>query len=280
MGVMASDHTIMNLQAPATAPHGLSEIPPDLTTPPVTDGAPAAGRRVRQVHPGFVKTGVYHALYLPEDWIPGRRYPMIVEYAGNQSGSSLGTVEGSNLGYGISGGKGIIWLCLPFVDTRKMENALHWWGDVAATVEYCKTTVQRVCFEYGGDPDAVILAGFSRGAIACNYIGLHDDAIAALWRGFICHSHYEAGQEWIPYPGNDRAGAPARLARLKGRPQFISHEKQVEPGTVEFLRSRCPDGKFTFFSLRYPEHTDTWVLRDVPERKVVRKWLQETVSHV
>ena len=43
---------------------------------------------------------------------------------------------------------------------------------------------------------AVILCGFSRGAIGVNYIGLHDDQIAALWAGFITHDHYDGVLEW------------------------------------------------------------------------------------
>src|SRR5581483_6333694 len=39
----------------------LSSVAPDLTTPPMTDGEPAAGRRVRQTTPGWEGTGVHHA---------------------------------------------------------------------------------------------------------------------------------------------------------------------------------------------------------------------------
>jgi hypothetical protein len=46
----------------------------------------------------------------------------------------------------------------------------------------------------------VFIAGFSRGAIACNFIGLRDDEIASLWCGFVVHSHYEGVRDW---PGSD-----------------------------------------------------------------------------
>ena len=85
---------------------------------------------------------------------------------------------------------------MPFVDKKNGRNATTWWGDVRATVGYCKATVLRTCEEFGGDPSNVFIAGFSRGAIACNYIGLHDDEIASLWRGFICHSHYDGVRKW------------------------------------------------------------------------------------
>lgn len=256
----------------------LSSFPQDLATPPVTEGRPGPGLRVRQALPGYEGTAVHHTLYLPVDWEPGLRFPVIVEYAGNCYGSSPGTVEGSNLGYGLSGGRGFIWACLPFVDTVTLENTRHWWGDVGATRDYAKQAVSLICTHYGGDPAAVILAGFSRGAIACNYIGLHDESIAGLWRAFICHSHYDAGQDWIPYAGYERAGAPARLTRLEGRPQLISHEKRVEPDTLAFLKRHAPDGHFTILPLPFADHTDTWVLRESPGREAARAWLR-TVIH-
>lgn len=249
-------------------------VQPDLVTPSVTDHAPAPGKRVRQFNENYSGTEVYHLLYLPTDWVKGREYPVIVEYAGNQWKSSPGTVEGSNLGYGISGGKGAIWICMPFVDPKNRANALTWWGDVDATVDYCRQTVRRVCEEYGGDSSNVFLAGFSRGAIACNFIGLHDDDIASLWRGFICHSHYEGVRTW---PGITPEGARERLRRLKGRPQFISHEESVEP-TKQYLTKALPNGNFTFLALPFQSHTDAWVLRDIPERNTLREWFKNTLT--
>jgi hypothetical protein len=258
----------------------MMRVPQDLTPPPMMDAQPAPGRRVRQVAPGFAGTAVYHALDLPVDWESGRKYPVIVEYAGNRWRTCTGTPEGSSLGYGVSGGRGFVWVCMPFVDTQSRQNALTWWGDVEATVGYCRETVSSICDEYGGDESAVLLAGFSRGAIACNYIGLHDDDIGSLWRGFICHSHYDGVREW-PYPGSDRDAAAARLMRLKGRPQFISQEISEElplDMTRRYLLEVCPEGDFTFVDLPFREHTDTWVLRDTPERGALRTWVQEALG--
>jgi hypothetical protein len=141
---------------------------------------------------------------------------------------------------------------------------------VEATVEYCKKTVRRICDEYGGDSSAIFLAGFSRGAIACNYIGLHDDEIASLWRGFICHSHYDGVRNW-GYAGSDRKAAAVRLKRLGTRPQWISHESSVDE-TRNYLKRAHPDGNFTFQAMPFADHTDDWVLRDIPQRTAVRKW--------
>jgi hypothetical protein len=257
----------------------IGSVEPDLTVPTVTAEVPAAGRRVRMTLPSYTGTDVHHALYLPTDWQAGKRFPVIVEYAGNGAYSnrygdvSEGTVEGSRLGYGASGGKGFIWVCAPYVSPDRLRNQPTWWGDVEATVSYCTGVVAEVCSQYGGDPAAVFIAGFSRGSLACNYIGLHNDAVAALWRGFICHSHYDGVRAWS-YPASDRAAAAARLARLKGRPQFISQEGSIK-GTQEYLKAACPDGRFTFAPIPYRNHTDAWTLRDIPERAALRAWLTE-----
>ena len=254
----------------------LGTIPQDLLTPEVQSGPPAPGRRVKQVLSEYLGTGVHHLLYLPTDWESGKLYPVIVEYAGNQWKTSAGTVEGSNLGYGISGGRGVIWVCIPFVDTERGENALTWWGNPSATVDYCVKTVKTVCTELGGDESAVFLAGFSRGSIACNSIGLRNDEIAALWRGFICHSHYDGVRLW-PYVDCGSKPAAERLDRLGGRPQFISHEMEVGE-TRNYLRTAQPKGDFTFLSLPFPNHTDTWVLRNIPARRTVRKWFHRVLQ--
>lgn len=250
----------------------------DLSTPAMEAyRPPAAGHRVRVVGAGYEDTDVHHCLYLPTDWNAAGKYPVIVEYSGNgpyhnQIGDTCsGKVEDCNLGYGISGGKGFIWVCLPFISKDHKRNQLQWWGDVGATVEYCKMVVAEVCRDFGGDPKSVFLAGFSRGSIACNFIGLCDDEIARLWRGFICHSHYDGVRKW-GYAGSDRDSAAVRLSRLGDRPQFISQERSVE-ATRKYLATACPDGNFTFQTLAFRNHTDTWVLRDTQERQAVRRWL-------
>jgi len=245
----------------------------DLVPPDVSTGSPSSGNRVTQQLPDYVGTDIHHLLYLPTDWRPGGDYPVIVEYAGNRWKTSPGTVEGSNLGYGISGGRGVIWVSMPFVNLEDGRNADTWWGDTDATVAYCKQVVKIVCREFGGNKQEVFLAGFSRGAIACNYIGLHDDEISALWKGFICHSHYDGVREW-PYEGSDRKSASERLSRLGNRAQFISHEGSVEE-TRDYLRAAYPEGRFTFLPLPISEHTDRWVLREMQARKKLRRWFRQ-----
>ena len=263
----------------------LATVPEDLQVPGVVKEPASAGRRVQQTTTGWEGTAVHHAFYLPVDWKPGGAYPVLVEYAGNGGYKNAfgdvsdGTVGGSRLGYGLSAGRGCIWLCLPFINIKDGEksNATTWWGDVAETKRYSIATVRAVGRDWSGDARAVILCGFSRGSIACNYIGLHDDEIAGLWRGFFCYSHYDGVNTRWPYPDADVASARVRLQRLAGRPQFISMEKSVDP-IRDYLGKTGVTGDFTFVTIPFRNHNDAWVLRDIPERQAARDWLQRVLS--
>lgn len=260
----------------------LSSVPTDLVVPPVTDGAPGRGRRVRLQFDDLRGTTIHHTLYLPPDWSDAKRHPVIVEYAGNgpyadeHGDTNSGWMADARLGWGIGGGTDFIWLNLPYVAPDHRSEQRQWWGDRAATVAYCKRAVAQACADFAGDPAAVVLAGFSRGAIACNYIGLADDNIAGLWRASITHSHYDGARLW-GYPEDDPASAITRLRRLAGRPQHISHEHDVGP-IRSWIESTGVNGDFTCVTIPFRNHTDGWVLRDLPERRRLRQWLARALG--
>jgi hypothetical protein len=260
----------------------LRTVPADLNVPALSEGAPAAGKRVKHWLKEYEGTQLYHVLYLPTDWKQGARFPVIVEYAGNGGYSnrfgdvSLGVPEGSKLGYGISAGKGYLWLCVPYVGAGRTNVCTRWWGDVDATLDYCRKAVRMVCEQYGGDFAAVVLTGFSRGAIACGYLGLHNDEVARLWRAFIPYSHYDGMQPW-PYPASDTASAYARMKRLNGRPTFFVHEC---PGDVarKFLDASGVTAPFTLQPAPFRNHNNEWILRDTPARSALRNWLKTVLG--
>ncbi len=259
----------------------ISSVPADLVVPPLSEGSPAAGKRVIQ--------GL-HVLYLPADWKAGTKWPVIVELAGNGGYTnkygdvSTGRPEGSNLGYGLSAGRGFIWLCAPYLNTKGDKVAIKWWGDAPAydpqpTLKYLRDTVRSVCRDFGGDESKVVLCGFSRGAIACNYLGLHDDETAKPWCGFLAYSHYDSVKQW-PYPGSDREAALARLKRLGNRPQFICGEGTNAQETERYLRPLLPNADLTFLSTGFRNHNDAWTLRPCPAREKAREWLRRvTATH-
>lgn len=192
-------------QQPANNNPDLLTIAPDLENPVISTGNPAPGKQVVQSLPAYAGTEVAHTLYLPTDWSPGKRFPVFIEYHGNTR-----RVTGRDgLGYGLSGGKGFIWAVLPYVGPDHKSDVAVWWGDVEATVAYAKEAVPAICRRWGGDPAQVILIGHSRGAIACNYIGLHDDQIARLWQAMIAVSHYDDGHvAWGMTPKDQQRAAP------------------------------------------------------------------------
>lgn len=262
----------------------MSTIPPDLVVPPVTLDEPAAGKRVFYRLPGDPDSVPELVLYLPTDWTPEKSYPVLIEFAGNGNYKnaygdvSTGRPEGSQLGYGLSGGEGYLWVCLPFLNYAGDGLAITWWGDAPqhrpdATVAYVKRAVPEICRLFSGDPDKVILCGFSRGALACNAIGLSDDEVATLWCGFFCYSHYDGVREQWPFAGANRKSARMRLLRLGGRPQFICQENSVD-ATRQYLENTGVKGDFTFLETGFRNHNDGWILRPSPARDAARAWLE------
>ena len=284
-------------------------IPPDLENPAITSGEPTPGKMVLQSLPAYAGTEVAHTLCLPADWAPGKRFPVIIEYLGNK-----GRVrDNKGIGYALSGGKGFIWAVLPFVSADGKRDMDLWWGDVNATVAYAKEAVPAICRQWGGDPAQVILVGYSRGAIACNYIGLHDDEIAKLWRAIIAASHYDDGHtSWGMTPEEQRR-APERLRRLGKTPQLVCGEYSSRSlrgtpgklrelikeknlttfaaaraelglapitkleGTRQFIAQHHPKGNCTIVNLPWVNHETTVLHRDTPERRQVRDWLQQVL---
>lgn len=261
----------------------------DLSTPVMTTEPAGIGKRVRQVAPEYEGTDVYHSLYLPTNWKAGGKYPVIVEYTGNKfpPGKGSGEVKDANLGFGMSGGKDFIWVVMPYVQNGRKENTVTWWGDKQATVDYCKMNLPRICNEFGGDPEKVIVCGFSRGAIGCSYIGLADGEIASLWRAIFTHDHFDGHRKW-GYPDSDRASALARLARLKGRPVLVGGE-HASGVRDQFLKEHLDLADFTFLDVpttkifQIPEgvflhsHTDLWMHRESKYRQQARDWLMSVI---
>ena len=99
-------------------------------------GVPAPGKRfLLQLEESQGADDLYHLLYLPTDWRPDASWPLVVEYPGNGGyanelgDTSDGTMEGCMMGYGLSEGRGFLWLCPPIVG-QDQKHAIQWWGDI------------------------------------------------------------------------------------------------------------------------------------------------------
>jgi len=258
-------------------------------------GTPAPGKRVSVTEPEYIGTDVHHSLYLPSHFAGQSKQPLIVEFTGNlyPAVGSTGRVEDAHLGYALTLGRDFIWVVLPFVAKDHQQNEVRWWGDEDATVAYAKVCLPRIIEKYQIDPNRVILCGFSRGAIAASYIGLHDEEIAKLWSAFFTTSHFDGVREW---PGTAwgtplekyRAAAVARLQRVKGRPWWVGEDNTVDDIAAFLKESGLSGDNFLFrpmpMNQYFPQiptpwfinaHTDMWPLFDTPISQQARDWVRK-----
>ena len=262
----------------------LRTIPPDVSVPQAKAGAAAAGRRT------FVRlegqpAEICYVLSLPDGWDPTRRWPLFVELPGNggyrdaNGDRCSGLPEDCAMGHGLTEGRDWIWVCLPFLNGDGSAIARQWWGDApehdpAATLRFWRAALGDVQRRFLASPETVVLAGFSRGSIACNALGLHDDDTAAMWTAFLPCSHYDGVRSW-PFPGSDRAAAERRLRRLGSRPQLIMGEGRQTEATRDYLASTgIAMDQCTLLSTGFRNHSDRWALRPSAARSQARAWLQ------
>lgn len=274
------------------------DSPETLSIPPLSAGSPAPGKRAKVTPPEYAGTEVFHTVYLPDTWKRGgQRLPIIFEYTGNYypAAGSTGEPEDAGLGFGLSGGK-FIWVSLPYISKDHKDNAVTWWGDDQATVAYAKLNVPRIIKAYHADPRAVVLCGFSRGAIGVNYIGLHDDEIAGLWTAFVTHDHFDGvrqwgGTEWGSPLQKYRQEALKRLQRVGRRPYLVS-ENGKKRETEGYVTSALRDvSNFTFSYVGTEEalgafpnafakhaHNDRWLLRPSAYRSTTWTWMNTVMQ--
>ena len=245
--------------------------------PPLTAGPPSPGAYVKVVAPEYAGKGVYHGLYLPPDWEPGKRWPVIVESPCNKYQGFLGKVDDTRLGYHLAGCRSYIVLVFPYIQAE--ANLDSGWGEVPAAVAYWDLNLRRTLAEFGGDPGAVIGAGFSRGAISTSYVGLHTELIADHWLGFFMHSHADVVTNLTPDQG---AGSATRMGRVDGRAALLSWGAAGDGGVVNSQKGVALLTSFgdpvTTFAVPGVGHTDAWIIDDPASRATVQDWLFTTVA--
>lgn len=264
---------VRNLTTTGEAP-AWKRPPGRIDVPAVEDSAPAVGKRVRYRLPGDETSAIYSVLNLPSGWQPGKTYPVIVEYPGNVFYSpacySTGLPDQCVIGYGMTKGRGAICLGMPFVDRSAGGIVEDGWGNADETADYAMRTVAEICGKFGGDPENMILTGFSRGAIACGYIGLRDDRIAALWKGFHACQHYDGGG----WRGATLPGAIARAARFRGKAVFQTDNPQNKYQPVmDAMKS-----KVTWAQSGLGFHSTAMFLDDRPSTRQLREWFWQLVD--
>ena len=124
---------VLALQNLVLAENNLNQVQALWTVPEISHGVPAPGKRfLLQLEESKGADDLYHLLYLPTDWRPDASWPLVVEYPGNGGyanelgDTSDGTMEGCIMGYGLSEGRGFLWLCPPIVG-QDQKHAIQWW---------------------------------------------------------------------------------------------------------------------------------------------------------
>lgn len=250
---------LFSIRAVGDAPPEKPDTSKRVRVPEITTQSPAPGRRVWRTLPAFASTELRQVLTLPNNWKSGAKFPVIVEYTGNEFYHkfchSTGLTEQGTMAYGLARGKDFICLNLPFVSTDGQREQHSGWGDESKTIDYCLAALRDVFDHFGGDPGAVILTGFSRGQIAMNFLGLRNDRIAGVWRAFVGDN---PGRKWTGGNGwnNSHVGWDERAARMNDRPWFDEHP-QFGSGV----------------------HVDVEYLEDYESTVNTRSWLREVLKN-
>jgi lysophospholipase L1-like esterase len=266
-----------------------TDVTPDRFPLPLTWEAPATGKRSLIRAPGYEQTEAYHVVSLPTDWQSGRKYPIYVEWTGNGGYAdpcgeqTNGRPESGRLAIGLAGNDGAIVVQLPYLNAAGTANVATWWGSSPehrpdSTLKYATAALDEVIAKWGGDPQRIVLVGFSRGAIAVNALGLANDDIAPRWKAMVAFSHYDGVRTW-PFADSARASAIERLKRLGDRPQFIVSEPMPNGSGLEateaYLREQAPQAPREFLPSGFRDHSDGWALRPGATRDRIRERLAE-----
>ena len=167
-------------------------------------------------------------------------------------------------------GRGAVCLGLPFVDRAGGKVVENGWGNADETADYAVRMVDEVCSRFGGDRENTVLTGFSRGAIACGYIGLRNDSIALLWKGFHACQHYD-GDGWN---GATLQGALERGARFRGKAVFqTDNPREKFQAVMDVMNARV-----TWANSGLGFHSTAMFLDDRPSTKQLRAWFWTLVE--
>jgi fermentation-respiration switch protein FrsA (DUF1100 family) len=152
---------------------------------------------------------------------------------------------------------------------------------------YLHAALQQTFSLYGGDPDRVVITGWSRGAIATGALGLHDDATSSLFKAFIPYSHLDGDCGWVDQGdtvANSDQALHDRWERLDGRPMLYLGECAVatEDGPAWLTKlglngSHATSG-MEFMTTGWANHNDAWVLRNSTARTYMRQWLKRVLT--
>jgi hypothetical protein len=242
-----------------------------LTVPPLSNGAPSAGARVR------VAIGsINYSLYLPTNYNVNGSYPVIFELPPNEVGGYFsGNVDSIVLGYGLTTGKDYIWVGAPFLNTDGSAVQTTWWGNgletgsIDSTVSLWKKIVHDIGTNYHADTTKMLLCGFSRGAIATSYIGLSGQ-LRNYWAGFFDYAHMDVLSGCTTrysYVGQRKTFASVGTLDVGAQPTTDSGAK-----ILKYFGSPVTEYRIAGYS-----HDPKWILSDTSKLSKIARAFTRTV---
>ena len=255
---------------------------------------PYAGMRVRRVAPGYSATNIYHTIYLPPEYVSGKKYPLIFETPCNPvTNVYTGLPDDTGSGYGAQYGSQVIWVMAPYVDSQGQNMRSTWWGrgatdgayrygPISPTIAYWDSIIRECRDSFNIDTGNILNMGFSRGAYGSSAIGMSDSAtsdtnISKRWKALF----WISGFDGVGYTnGSD---AILNYGRLKGRVPQIRWGN----GGGDVNATYCVNGCTYFQTHGLPydsasipgyNHDPTWIDSNWSYATNIRTWVDSLFS--
>ena len=246
-----------------------------LNVPPVQEGLPMPGKRVK-VH---LTQDVYYTLYLPHDYDSFKRWPVLFESPCNATGTKptdySGLPDDAYMSYGLSLGHGYIWVGAPYIDETGKQISVFWWGGflkntigIENTVKYWLEILKDLNHRFPIDNEAIILGGFSRGAIGALHIGNWNNEISQKWCAYFTHDHFDSDSYGAGYSIRVSRIRKKKILMTGGQNSYASYVYQAYLDLIKYSIDA------TYMMIPNQGHTMDWILEDYsPEASAARYWL-------
>ncbi|MBS0586157.1 MAG: hypothetical protein JSR76_07680 [Verrucomicrobia bacterium] len=252
------------------------ETSPLSTFPPVEEGSPAPGKRVRVYLQDF--PGIYYIVFLPYNFTEYKTWPVICEIPAHAMSDYR-----TWLGYGITGGVDYIWVSLPILNSEGSEILMSYLPEkINPTIECWEAVLKDLSIRFHINKQKIIIAGFSLGAFATSYLGNFNDAISLKWRAYIAHSHFDGCCLNV----TNSKDIDKRLERIGEKKVLLIAGKNDLANLCTkqaFKKLRLKGVKVTFIEIpdvqpseEWPSetHNPLWILKPSIYLEKVRKWLK------
>jgi hypothetical protein len=243
---------------------GAKPYPKDV--PAVVEGAPEPGIRVRVYLEAYPHA--YYVLYLPYNFDDKLAHPLIFESPANPTRlDPWGYPEETVLGFGLSEGYDFIWVSVPFVDEGGHMIKFVWGNSPETTVNFWLAVLNDLDKRF--TIDKKIIAGFSRGAVSCSYIGNFNEEISNKWDGYFAHAHFDGCCQTV------KGDVQERIERIKQKKVLLSAGcDDIALKCTEMSYERLITNNIPVTILKIPNtgHHPYWILEQNNEAEQARKW--------